>query len=201
MLAGGWIMYNEKTIYIEDEVINPACRILLRGELPGVSDSHVKEVIAQTLVDEQFHILMCLEVCNSARERHTLQSLKLPKPRLIERVEQAIHDASTHEEVALVKMAYALVAEMTINIYLKALSDDTTIQPLNRINTDMHRRDEAAHSTIFRELGISIYRGLNGGQARASRAISVAHSMTLQSLIIPLGRTSWHTWRFHRRKL
>ncbi len=166
LLAGAWIMYNEKTIYIEDKIINPACQLLLRDELPGVCDPDVKEVIAQTIVDEQFHILMCLEVCNNARERHQLHGLTIVTPLLIERADSVTREAEMRGEVALARMAYALVAEMTINTYLKALSADTSIQPLNRINTDMHRQDEAAHSTLFRELGASVYRSLNSHQAQ-----------------------------------
>lgn len=166
LLAGAWIMYNEKTIYIEDKIINPACQLLLRAELPGVCDPDVKEVIAQTLVDEQFHILMCLEVCNSARERHQLHDLTIATPLLIERTDSVTREAEVRGEVALARMAYALVAEMTINTYLKTLSADTSIQPLNRINTDMHRQDEVAHSTLFKELGTSVYRSLNSHQAQ-----------------------------------
>jgi hypothetical protein len=164
LLAGAWISYNEKTIFVEDDVINPLCRNLLRGELSGVSAPLVKQVIAQTMVDEQFHILMCLEVCNHARSRHQLETLVIPKPLLIHRLEELLARLSDGHERALARMAYATVAEMSINAYLRTLSSDRTIQPLNRVNTDLHRTDEGAHSAIFRELGFSIFNKLGTSQ-------------------------------------
>lgn len=160
VLAGAWIGYNEKTMYIEDRIINPLCSLLLADDLPGVSDPVVKQAIAQTLVDEQFHILMCLEVCNYARLRHSMQDFRMLESLLGQRVNAALASAKDKWDYALIRMAYGTVAEMTINVYLKQLSIDETIQPLNRLNTDLHRKDEGAHAAIFAEVARSVYRGL-----------------------------------------
>lgn len=180
LLAGAWVAYNEKTIFVEDEIINPLCRTLLRGELAGVGDPLVKQVIAQTVVDEQFHILMCLEVCNQARSRHHLEALVIPKPLLIHRLEETLARVGGGQERALARMAYATVAEMSINFYLRTLSSDRTIQPLNRINTDLHRMDEGAHSTIFKELGLSVFKNLGASEREAFRTyiVKALHDFT-----------------------
>jgi hypothetical protein len=164
LLAGAWISYNEKTIFVEDDIINPFCRLLLRDGLAGVGAPLMKQVIAQTAVDEQFHILMCLEVCHHARSRHRLESLVIPKPLLIHRLEETLARAGDPQERALARMAYATVAEMSINAYLRALASDRTIQPLNRVNTDLHRMDEGAHSAIFKELGLSVFKNLGAAE-------------------------------------
>jgi hypothetical protein len=180
LLAGAWISYNEKTIFVEDEIINPLCRTLLRGELSGVGDPLVKQVLAQTAVDEQFHILMCLEVCNHARSRHQLEALVIPKPLLIHRLEETLARVGSSQERALAQMAYATVAEMSINSYLRALSSDRTIQPLNRVNTDLHRMDEGAHSAIFKEVGLSVFKNLGASERESFKTyiVKALHDFT-----------------------
>ena len=157
MLAAVWIAYNEKTIQVEDYIINPFCRNALRGAYEGTSGHSIKQVIAQTIIDEQFHILMCIEACNVARTRFQLERLKFEKPFVVHRMETKIRAASDAREEDVLYLAFATVAEMTINAYLSQLSTDATIQPLNRLSVDLHRRDELAHSVIFNELVRSIY--------------------------------------------
>jgi hypothetical protein len=41
------------------------------------------------------------------------------------------------------------------------LSNADDIQPLNRITTEIHRRDESAHNGLFKSLGAIIYHGLS----------------------------------------
>lgn len=159
-LAAAWVAYNEKAIYLEDEIVQPFCGLLLKDRLPGASDPQVKQVIAQIQVDEQFHILMCLDICNNARTRHGLHDYAMPEPKLGANLKQKLARTADAEETALLRMAYASVAEMSINAYLNQVATDQTIQPLNRINTDMHRRDESAHSTAFREIVGSVHRAL-----------------------------------------
>lgn len=160
-LAVAWVAYNEKAIYLEDEVVQPLCSLLLKNRLPGVADPQIKQALAQLQVDEQFHILMCLEICNSARMRHQLDGYVMPEPMLGVRLKELLNAAQDAQESALIRMAYATVAETSIHVYLKRISSDVTIQPLNRINTDMHRKDESAHSTVFREIAGSVYKNLD----------------------------------------
>ena len=159
-LGAAWVAYNEKAIYLEDEIVQPVCKILLQNKLPGASDPQLKQVLAQIQVDEQFHILMCLDVCNNARERHGIEDFVAPVPLVGHLLHKALEEVDDEEAEAVIRLAYASVAEMSINAYLKAVSADMTIQPLNRINTDMHRRDELTHGVAFREIVASVYRGL-----------------------------------------
>lgn len=160
-LGATWIAYNEKAIYMEDEIVQPLCSLLLKNRLPGVGDPQLKQVLAQVQVDEQFHILMCLEICNTARMRHRLDAYVMPEPLLGLRMKARLAETLDASEQALVRLAYAAVAETAIHAYLKQISTDTTIQPLNRINTDLHRRDESAHGTAFLEITRSVYKNLD----------------------------------------
>jgi hypothetical protein len=164
VLAAAWIAYNEKAIYLEEAVVQPACGILFRGELPGVGDPRIKQVIAQIQVDEQFHILMCLDICHLARLRHQLQDYVFPEPLLGVKLKQLVDSAASIDDARIARLAYACVAEMSINAYLDVVATDMTIQPLHRINTEMHRRDEAAHGIGFSEIIGSVYRRMSDPQ-------------------------------------
>ncbi|VGO09795.1 hypothetical protein AMB3_2195 [plant metagenome] len=177
LLAAAWVAYNEKAIYLEDEIVQPLCAQLLRGDLPGVGAAGVKQVIAQIQVDEQFHILMCLDICNNARERHALHDYVVPPPKVGRLMKARLAQAASAREAVLLRMAYASVAEMSINAYLNQVSSDQTIQPLNRINTDLHRKDESAHSVAFHEIVGSVYKAL-GDEDRATFRARLVDAMT-----------------------
>jgi hypothetical protein len=165
-LAATWVAYNERVIFIEDDIVQPFCSLLRKNLLPGVNDDLVQQVIVQSQVDEQFHTLMCLEVCSSARDRHRLADYVLPPPLLGLRMAEQLDATDDGFEHALIRMAYATISETTIHDYLRRLSSAMSIQPLNRIHTEMHRRDEAAHGAIFLEIARSVYRNLDAGQER-----------------------------------
>ncbi|WP_319772604.1 diiron oxygenase [Breoghania sp.] len=170
-LAVAWVAYNEKAIYLEEAVVQPACGIFFRGELPGIGAARTKQVVAQIQVDEQFHILMCLDVCHVARKRHHIEDYRMPEPLLGVRLKEIIADAADEEEARIAQVAYASVAEMSINAYLNEVATDQTIQPLNRVNTDMHRQDEAAHGIGFSEIVGSVYRQMNDKQRQTFRKL------------------------------
>ncbi|NRR32716.1 diiron oxygenase [Oxalobacteraceae bacterium] len=171
LLATAWVAYNEKAIFMEDEMVQPLCSLLLKGRLPGVSDARVKQVIAQLAVDEQFHILMCLEICSNARARHDLHGYRMPEPLIGVALRAALEQARDADDAALVRMVYATVAETTIHAYLQQIAADTSIQPLNRLNTDLHRRDELAHGTTFAQLARSVYQSLDAAAQARFRAL------------------------------
>lgn len=186
-LALAWVAYNEKAIYLEDEIINPLAGLLLKDRLPGADSAQIKQVLAQTLVDEQFHILMCLDICNSARERHRIGDYRVPPPTIGLRLRKILYGAPNEREYALARLAYGSFAEMSINGFLNQVANDTTIQPLNRLNTDMHRRDESVHGIAFREITASVYKNLD---AEAQRSFCVHMATALDDYTTP-DNTAW----------
>ncbi|MCM2496147.1 diiron oxygenase [Burkholderia glumae] len=188
ILAGAWIAYNEKTIGVETFIVAPACQLLLRGAFDGVNSGAIKRVIAQTQVDEQFHILMCMEACLLTRQMHGLQGLVIPVGAVVKELEVDMARAPGGRPGELIQLAYAVVAEVTINAYLDLLADDTTIQPFNRETTALHRKDEYSHRKIFADLTPQIVAHLS----------SEERSLFLQSLARGLEafvKIDFNSWR------
>jgi len=56
LLSIGWLIYNEKTIQIETEIVTPLCLLILRNCFSGVDDSVIKTTVSQAMVDEAYHV-------------------------------------------------------------------------------------------------------------------------------------------------
>jgi hypothetical protein len=164
ILSASWIAYNAKTAAIEDEIILPACRLMLTGRLPVRADDTAVAALHQTIIDEHYHILMCHNAVGVTKRRRGLENVRFdPKIWSVVRgLEQARAGASGFER-DLIEIAFSLAAETTISGFLSTLSAAHDIQPMNRITTDLHRRDESGHAVVFRELCGSLYRGLDAG--------------------------------------
>jgi alpha-N-dichloroacetyl-p-aminophenylserinol N-oxygenase len=161
ILAAAWIFYNAKTAAVEDEIVLPACRLLLDQRIPVRHDHSAVAALQQTIIDEHYHILMCQNAVGVTRRRRGLQELNFD-PRgwaVVRRLDEYRADL-TGPTRDLAEIGFALAAETTINAYLSTLSTAQGIQPMNRITTDLHRRDESGHAVIFRELACSLYGGL-----------------------------------------
>jgi hypothetical protein len=170
ILAASWISYNAKTAAIEDEIILPACRLMLTGRLPVREDDVAVAALHQTIIDEHYHILMCHNAVGVTRRRRDLDGLGF-EPRVwsvVRGLEEARSGTSGFER-DLVEVAFSLAAETTISGFLSTLASAEDIQPMNRITTDLHRRDESGHAVVFRELCGSLYRGLEAGHQELFR--------------------------------
>ncbi|HEX9359482.1 MAG TPA: diiron oxygenase [Streptosporangiaceae bacterium] len=164
ILAAAWICYNAKTAAVEDEVVLPACRLMLAERIPVRRDQSAVAALQQTIIDEHYHILMCHNAVGVTRRRRGLQELDFdPRGWSVVRGLDACRAGLAGPARDLTEIGFALAAETTISGYLSALSTAQDIQPMNRITTDLHRRDESGHAVIFRELACSLYRSL--GQA------------------------------------
>jgi alpha-N-dichloroacetyl-p-aminophenylserinol N-oxygenase len=167
LLAAAWISYNEKTIAVEKAVVAPACELLLTGAFPGMDTPAFKRTVCQTIVDEQFHVLMCVDACLVARELHDIPTLRIPKPLVTVYLEEFLASCACARDAELAQFAFATVAEVTINAYLNLLANDQSIQPLNRVTTALHRKDESSHSKLFKEFTKTIFARLDE-EARAA---------------------------------
>ncbi len=164
ILSCGWLAYNEKTIDIESKVITPACYHIIYKDVPGAEDEISQQIASETLVDESYHVLLVINACCITRKRRGLPSLKLPDFNLVTNMYREQANCSETWQRIIVQLVTAIVSEVFISDYLKLLADDTTIQPLNRITVDTHRRDELTHSSIFKNLTKCIYSQLNRKQ-------------------------------------
>jgi hypothetical protein len=160
-LSCGWIAYNEKTVAIESKIVSPACMHLIDGEVSGFPRHHYRNSVAQALTDEAFHILLVVQATGVTRQRRLLQDLTLPSFDLVASMQRHQEKHAEKWKKILIQLATAVVSEVMVSEYLSRLSNATDIQPLNRITTEIHRRDESAHNGLFKSLGAIIYHGLN----------------------------------------
>jgi hypothetical protein len=160
-LSCGWIAYNEKTVAIESKIVSPACMHLIDGEVPGFPRHRYRSAVAQALTDEAFHILLVVQATGVTRQRRRLNELTLPSFELVSSMQQAQEKHPEKWKKILIQLATSIVSEVMVSEYLSRLSNAFDIQPLNRITTEMHRRDESAHNGLFKSLGAVIYHGLN----------------------------------------
>ncbi|MEU0134822.1 diiron oxygenase [Streptomyces sp. NPDC006296] len=170
ILSAAWIAYNTKTAAIENEIILPACRLMLEERIPVRRDDVAVDALHQTVIDEHYHILMCHNAVGVTRRRRGLEDLRLaPGVWSVVQGRDAVRAGLSGSDRDIVDIAFSLAAETTISGFLSALSTASDIQPMNRITTDLHRRDESGHAVVFRELCGSLYRNLDSGMRRLFR--------------------------------
>jgi hypothetical protein len=170
ILAAAWISYNAKTAAIEDEVILPACRLMLTDRVPVRGDDIATAALHQTIIDEHYHILMCHNAVGVTRRRRDITDLEFdPQVWSVVRGLNEARQGISGFELDLVEIAFSLAAETTISGFLSALATAGDIQPMNRITTDLHRKDESGHAVVFRELCGSLYRSLDSQQQQLFR--------------------------------
>jgi alpha-N-dichloroacetyl-p-aminophenylserinol N-oxygenase len=166
VVTWGWIGYNQRTITAEDCVVNPALNYIAT-ELLGPTDWDFQEAIRQTLVDEHYHTLMHMRAMErTRRERQLTQRLSLPPSVTYRRWCELQAKQVEPWEKALTSVAFATVAEISVNAFLDILADDETIQPANRVVAQMHNRDEYAHSRTLAEISKVLYAGLDPSRQR-----------------------------------
>jgi hypothetical protein len=160
-LSCGWIAYNEKTVAIESKIVSPACMHLIDGDLPNFPRDRHRNAVAQALTDEAFHILLVVQATGVTRQRRRLHELTLPPFDLVTSKQRHQEKHPERWKKILTQLATAVVSEVLVSEYLSRLSNALDIQPLNRITTEIHRRDESAHNGLFKSLGAIIYHGLS----------------------------------------
>ncbi len=160
VLSCGWLAYNEKTVDIESKIINVACQHVIEHDVPGLEDGASRELASETLIDEAYHILLVCRANQITRQQRGLTHVTVPECKLIHKM-RACQDAHRERwQRILIQLATAIVSEVFISDYLKLLSDETSIQPFNRLTVATHRRDELAHSHIFHNMAKCLYAAL-----------------------------------------
>lgn len=164
ILSCGWLIYNEKTVAIELDIVSPACHDILYENVPGLDTEWAKEIVCETLVDEAYHLLLVKNANRLTREVRDLSHIRIPQFALVRQMqeEQARHTPAWAP--MLVRLSTAVVSEIFISDYLHQLSEEESIQPLNRATVAAHRHDELAHSKIFAELTRNFFQALSSSQ-------------------------------------
>jgi hypothetical protein len=164
ILSCGWLIYNEKTVAIELDIVSPACTDILYENVPGLDNEWAKEIVCETMVDEAYHLLLVKNANRLTRERRHLTHIRVPQFALVRQMQEEQAKYQSSWASMLVRLSTAVVSEIFISDYLHLLSEETSIQPLNRATVAAHRHDELAHSKIFAELTRSFYGALSSSQ-------------------------------------
>jgi len=157
--AWAWIAYNKNVIDIEQHVVNPGFASVTSDLLGlGPHDTVVVGVL-QAMVDEQYHTLMHHNASALIRRRRgwALPDTILPASRTVRAHRDAVARAGSPRAEALVRLAFTTVAETSISAYLALLTEDRSLQPVNRATVALHRRDELCHSSLAAELFKAIF--------------------------------------------
>jgi len=159
-LTCGWLAYNEKTVAIESKIVSPACMHVIDGDLPDLKHEDYRQAVSQALVDESYHILLIVNACRVTRQHRGIKKLSLPKFHLVEMMQRLQEQHVEPWKKILIQTACAVVSEVMVSDYLKLLSTAESIQPLHRITTEIHRRDESAHNAVFKTIGAAVFHSL-----------------------------------------
>lgn len=165
ILSSGWIAYNAKTIAIETDIVQPVCNALLADKFNGVSDFVTKQLISETLVDEAYHIHICV-YGNEITKLNRNLDIKLPQFEFIRHMRILQHKYGEKWQKMLIQLATSIATEIYITDYLALVSkaESHAIQPLSSLIVKTHRTDEMVHGKIFDHLAKCIYRALDSKQ-------------------------------------
>lgn len=169
LLTWAWLVYNDRVITAEEQVANPALTMVMHGHFPGAEDVVLRQAVQQALVDETYHTYIHMVAVDRTRRLRGLLGAEPAWPPSVtfRRYRQAVAGATSDWERELLALVWTVVSEVSINAYLVLLSRDATIQPLHRLVTHLHDRDEAAHGRLMVEVAKSLYVHMSAEQRRA----------------------------------
>ncbi|CAM4521398.1 MULTISPECIES: diiron oxygenase [Myxococcus] len=171
VLSCGWLIYNERVVRVELDVVNPVCNDVLLSKLPGATSQAARESMAQALVDEAYHILLVVRACRLTREQRGLEDLRLPVVGVVRRMHARQASCAEAWQRDLVQLMTGVATEMCISRYLSLLSTASEIQAFNRVTTALHQQDEASHVDLFGTLARDVFNALEPVQQEFVREI------------------------------
>ncbi|MGZ3143776.1 AurF N-oxygenase family protein [Lentzea chajnantorensis] len=168
MTSWGWIAYNRNTVLIEQGIANPGFQLVASGEYPGAGGQELELAIAQAMVDEQYHTLMHMNGSATTRRmrRYEFSDRVLPDSLITTIHDEHVDRCAERWERSLTTLAFATVAEISINAYLDLLANDEDIQVVNSTTVRLHNRDEYCHASISGEILKQVHDVLPAHQKR-----------------------------------
>lgn len=149
-LSYAWAIYNLKTVYVECDIVTPACEDLIKRPFGSAAARYeLQQVMSEALLDEALHTKMSITACNYIYRHRNLVPLDYTKFNLVMWRERLLADCESEAKRRLAKFALATASETLITDYLKTLASDTDIQPICHQVTRSHAMDEWGHSSVF----------------------------------------------------
>ncbi len=150
VLSYGWAIYNLKTVYIECDIVTPACEDLIKCPVGETEARYaLQQAISEALLDEALHTKMSISACNYVYQHRKLVPLDYTAFNLVTWRARVLSQCDSEAKRRLTRFAIAAASETLITDYLRTLSDDAAIQPLCREVTRSHAIDEWGHSGVF----------------------------------------------------
>lgn len=160
-LSYAWGIYNLKTIYIECNVVTPACEDIIKAPPPSSNRALLQDVMSQALLDEALHTRMSIMACNYIYEMRGLAPLEFTDFNLVRWRDGVLAQSSAEWERRLARFAIACASETLITDYLKTMAEDSSIQSICHEVTRTHAIDEWSHSSVFSSVAADIVHGLS----------------------------------------
>ncbi|MCA1324430.1 AurF N-oxygenase family protein [Herbaspirillum sp. alder98] len=148
-LSYGWAIYNLKTIYIECDVVTPACEDIIKTPPPGANGALLQDVMSEALLDEALHTRMSIKACNYIYDMRGIAPLDFADFNLVRWRAQLLAGCNAQWQRRLTRFAIACASETLITDYLKTMAEDGAIQAICHEVTKTHAADEWSHSSVF----------------------------------------------------
>lgn len=149
-LSYAWVIYNLKTIYIECDIVTPACEDIIKTPPPGSANREILQtVMAQALLDEALHTKMSISACNYVYRNREMPYLEFSNFNLLSWRDNLLSTCMAEWERRLTRFGIACASETLITDYLKTMAEDTSIQTVCHEVTRTHAMDEWSHSSVF----------------------------------------------------
>lgn len=156
-LSYAWVIYNLKTIYIECNVVTPACEDIIKS--PPVNSPNrevLQSVMAEALLDEALHTKMSISASNYIYHHRQLPYLDYCDFNLIGWRNALLSSCTAEWQRRLTRFGIACASETLITDYLKTMAEDSSIQTVCHEVTRTHAMDEWSHSSVFSFVAIDI---------------------------------------------
>ncbi|WP_339495183.1 MULTISPECIES: AurF N-oxygenase family protein [unclassified Pseudomonas] len=170
-LSYAWGIYNLKTIYIECDVVVPACEDIIKTPPHSHNRALLQDVMSQALLDEALHTRMSIMACNYIYDMRKLTPLDFSAFNLVTWREALLANCTTEWERRLTRFGVACASETLITDYLKTMAEDISIQAVCHEVTRTHAIDEWSHSSVFSFVASDIVHGLSRTEREYLRSI------------------------------
>ncbi len=170
-LSYAWGIYNLKTIYIECDVVVPACEDIIKTPPQSLNRALLQDVMSQALLDEALHTRMSIMACNYIYDMRKLTPLDFNNFNLVTWREGLLANCNAEWERRLTRFGVACASETLITDYLKTMAEDTSIQSICHEVTRTHAMDEWSHSSVFSFVASDIVHDLSRKERKYLRSV------------------------------
>ncbi|MBA0219691.1 MULTISPECIES: diiron oxygenase [Pectobacterium] len=169
-LSYAWGIYNLKTIYIECDIVTPACEDIIKSPpVNAPNRAELQDVMSEALLDEALHTRMSIMACNYIYDRRRIAPLNHTSFNLISWRQQLLAGCGAEWQRRLSRFAIACASETLITDYLKVMAEDFSIQKICHEVTRIHAEDEWSHASVFSYVAYDIVRDLSRSERKYLR--------------------------------